>query len=45
MSMSISWCTEIDWNGSSFEKVESLDTIEPSATSVLWCKHRSVYDY
>ena len=23
------------WNGSSFEKVESLDTIEPIATSVL----------
>ena len=23
----------------------SLDTIEPIATSVLWCKLRSVYDY
>ena len=28
-------CTETDWNGSSFEKVESLDTIEPITTSVL----------
>ena len=37
--------TEIDWNGSRFEKAESLDIIEPIATSVTWCKLRSVYDY
>ena len=30
-----------DWNGSSFEKVESLDTKEPIATSDFM----SVYDY
>ena len=34
-SPSASIMAETDWNGSSFAKVESLDTIEPIATSIL----------